>query len=207
MTTDLMYDRIFHYSINEIIPEREVVFQSQGIGQEKNVPQKITGLYDYALSMFTKDAEPEGLIKEISIPEFAEAFQGNGENEPDTPVQHVFPRADCLALFAFTLGKKISDTITELFSGKDFALAYMLDSIASASADQAASITEQGFLSKLNERIRMEESAKTLLYSPGYCGWHISGQQQLFKKLQPERIGISLNSQYLMIPLKSISGV
>jgi len=207
MTTELIYGRIINFPINEIIPDREVVYKSQGINQETKVPQKITDLYDYSLSMFTKDAEPKGIIKEISIPEFSQIFQGNGENEENTPVQHIFPLADYLALFAFTLGKNISDTISGLFSKKDFALAYMLDSIASASADKAASIAELYFLSMLNERKQINESSKTLLYSPGYCGWHISGQKQLFNKLEPEKIGITLNNQFLMIPLKSISGV
>ena len=35
----------------------------------------------------------------------------------------------------------------------------------------------------------------------------ISRQQQLFKKLEPDSIGISINKQFLMELLKSISGV
>jgi hypothetical protein len=46
-----------------------------------------------------------------------------------------------------------------------------------------------------------------LAYSPGYCGWHISGQKQLFAFLKPEQIGISLTKSCLMRPLKSVSGV
>jgi hypothetical protein len=44
-------------------------------------------------------------------------------------------------------------------------------------------------------------------YSPGYCGWHISGQKKLFASLKPRKIGISLNEGFLMTPLKSVSGV
>jgi hypothetical protein len=46
-----------------------------------------------------------------------------------------------------------------------------------------------------------------LRYSPGYCGWHISGQRKLFDFLKPETIGISLRESHLMEPLKSVSGV
>jgi hypothetical protein len=207
MTTELIYDRIINFPIKEIIPDREVVYHSQGIDQKTKVPPKITDLYDYSLSMFKKGVEPKGIIKEISISEFSQIFQGNAENEENTPVENIFPLADYLALFAFTLGKNISETISDLFSRKDFALAYMLDSIASESADKAASIAELYFLSMLNGREKINDSSKTLLYSPGYCGWHISGQKQLFNKLEPENIGISLNNQFLMNPLKSISGV
>jgi hypothetical protein len=46
-----------------------------------------------------------------------------------------------------------------------------------------------------------------LRYSPGYCGWHLSGQRALFAALQPEEIGITLRESMLMVPLKSMSGV
>jgi hypothetical protein len=46
-----------------------------------------------------------------------------------------------------------------------------------------------------------------LRYSPGYCGWHVSGQRKLFDYLLPEEIGITLRESFLMQPLKSISGV
>jgi hypothetical protein len=48
---------------------------------------------------------------------------------------------------------------------------------------------------------------RVLPYSPGYCGWHITAQARLFEFLHPEDIGITLNSSYLMQPLKSVSGV
>ncbi|MHC4266624.1 MAG: vitamin B12 dependent-methionine synthase activation domain-containing protein, partial [Planctomycetota bacterium] len=50
-------------------------------------------------------------------------------------------------------------------------------------------------------------STRILSYSPGYCGWDISGQKKLFEYLHPGKIGISLNNTYLMTPLKSVSGV
>jgi hypothetical protein len=48
---------------------------------------------------------------------------------------------------------------------------------------------------------------RALAYSPGYCGWHVTGQRKLFKYLRPEEIGITLNASCLMQPLKSVSGV
>jgi len=46
-----------------------------------------------------------------------------------------------------------------------------------------------------------------LRYSPGYCGWHVTGQRRLFAALRPEQIGITLGDSCLMEPLKSVSGV
>ncbi|MCP4153380.1 MAG: hypothetical protein GY757_36975 [bacterium] len=69
---------------------------------------------------------------------------------------------------------------------------------------------EKLFYNRLLERgdIKTSEtSMRVLNYSPGYCGWHISGKGKLFEKLKPGSIGIRLNESYLMSPLKSISGV
>jgi|GEM_PF-135854 len=46
-----------------------------------------------------------------------------------------------------------------------------------------------------------------LAYSPGYCGWPLTGQQRLFAAFDPAEIGVTLTSSCLMCPLKSVSGV
>jgi hypothetical protein len=54
---------------------------------------------------------------------------------------------------------------------------------------------------------RTGQGSTLLRYSPGYCGWDITGQRALFAALHPEEIGIRLNESCLMEPVKSISGV
>ncbi|MFH1765721.1 MAG: vitamin B12 dependent-methionine synthase activation domain-containing protein, partial [Gemmatimonadota bacterium] len=53
----------------------------------------------------------------------------------------------------------------------------------------------------------VDSAVRVLPYSPGYCGWHITGQKELFAFLDPQQIGISLNASCLMSPIKSVSGV
>ena len=80
----------------------------------------------------------------------------------------------------------------------------MLDAIASERADRAAELA--GAIG--SRRFRREGSTRRVLpYSPGYCGWHVSGQRKLFDFLRPEEIGMTLNASCLMQPLKSVSGV
>lgn len=43
--------------------------------------------------------------------------------------------------------------------------------------------------------------------SPGYCGWPLVGQRDIFRLLGGEPCGITLTSGCLMRPLKSISGI
>lgn len=43
--------------------------------------------------------------------------------------------------------------------------------------------------------------------APGYCGWPLVGQRDIFRLLGGEPCGITLTSSCLMRPLKSISGI
>ena len=54
---------------------------------------------------------------------------------------------------------------------------------------------------------RADAASRILRYSPGYCGWNLTGQRALFTALGPEEIGIHLTESCLMEPVKSISGV
>jgi len=83
----------------------------------------------------------------------------------------------------------------------------MLDSVASAGVEKAADIVETKFLESLMTKGTVDKETVVMRYSPGYCGWHVSGQRKLFEYLKPSRIGIVLRDSFLMEPLKSVSGV
>jgi hypothetical protein len=196
--------------LTEIEPGRPAVLRSQGIGPGTQIPARINRLVDTAFDLFRELAEPVGVMADISPSRFAAVYNGSGSNEPETPLCHIFPQARRLALLALTLGQEISSKIERLFAENDFALGAMLDAVASVGADRGGTFAESRYRESLLERQEEAPPNRALavsLYSPGYCGWHISGQQKLFQYLHPEEIGIRLNDSFLMTPLKSISGV
>jgi len=195
------------FSTEEAAPDRNAVFEGQGIPAGVGVTQDIEDLYNTALDVLSDSAAPVAMFAEISKVDFALVYRGEGFNEPSTPVKDISARAEQLALFALTLGKSISEIITERFEAGDFAVASMLDSAASAAADRLAGIVEKRLIELLVSKGLATPSTTVLGYSPGYCGWHMSGQEKLLDFLQPGRIGISLTESFLMQPLKSISGV
>lgn len=160
-----------------------------------------------ALELFAAHATPEGLMTGISPEEFVQVFRGEDLNEPVTPLGQIFPRADGLALFAVTVGEGISQEIMRRFASRDFALGSMLDAVASEATERAGELLERRFREMLASRRIGGVALGVLRYSPGYCGWHISGQRKLFDLLRPQEIGITLRESYLMQPLKSMSGV
>jgi cobalamin-dependent methionine synthase I len=101
----------------------------------------------------------------------------------------------------------VSQEIEDLFGNNDFALAYTLDAIASTAAECTADRLEERFDALVLGDVVSYYPTAHLRYSPGYCGWHISGQKKLFERLGPDAIGVTLNKSCLMQPLKSVSGV
>jgi len=83
----------------------------------------------------------------------------------------------------------------------------MLDTAASLGADLAAAEIERYCEAQWRSARVIDDTTTVMRFSPGYCGWHVSGQKRLFARLQPESIGITLNDSCLMQPLKSVSGV
>ena len=198
---------IITFSSAELTPGRDAVLQNQGIPAGAVVSDEIETLLDSACHLLAEVAAPAGILRELSKPEFELVYQGEGRNEPRTPVGDIFRRAGSLALFVVTLGEPVSRKIDECFKSNGFALGAMLDAAASAAADKLATVAAGRFAEHLVQSGRPASESAVLPYSPGYCGWHISGQKRLFEYLRPERIGVTLTASFLMQPLKSVSGV
>ena len=194
-------------NINDIIPASKDVLNHQGIPEDAVIPDHITTLFEDAVNVFKEKAKPVAIIKEVTVDEFDNIFEGERKNEDQVPLENIYPHSDNLTLFALTLGSGIVDAIEDLFKKNDFALAAMLDSVASMAADKSVEILEAYLYNNLSEKNLTKNGSVVLGYSPGYCGWDLSGQKKLFGHLNPAEIGITLNDSYLMSPLKSVSGV
>lgn len=189
------------------LPPVRDVLDSQGLPAEDRLPVRIGALLRDAMAAYLERAEPRGVVRMIDQRQFADVYRGDGRNDKDTPLEHVFPRADAMALFAATVGPRVTDTIRDLFARHDPARGHMLDAVASVAADGLARAASEAVAERLRAGGQVPVAGAMLAYSPGYCGWHVSGQRALFAALGPEDIGITLNESCLMQPLKSVSGV
>jgi hypothetical protein len=162
----------------------------------------IQSIIDQTREVFNANARPRGLYQTLAVTDFDPIYRGRGDNDDDTPLEHVIDDAVSLALFAVTLGEQIPERIAAFFDSGELAEGYILDQVASFAADELADIAAHRF-----QTDNGPGDLAVLPYSPGYCGWHVSGQEALFARLRPDEIGISLNDSCLMHPIKSVSGV
>jgi len=195
---------------DDIVPDESSVLKAQKLPvdtTEDSVRQRFHWLYTSACAQFVRYARPRGLIAGITHESFSQVFNGEGLNETPNPLSDIFPKAEQIALFAVTLGQEVSIAITDLFNSNDFALGYMLDAVCSEAAERTADAIQNYYAHVLVRTKAYNYPPHIVRYSPGFCGWHISGQKKIFEYLLPQEIGITLNQNYLMQPLKSISGV
>jgi hypothetical protein len=198
---------ILEIPATEILPARSSVLGALGVPGDREVPPSIEDVLASAESLFQEEARPRGLVEEMTPEAFATVYAGEGMNAPNSVVGQVFPRAEVLALFAVTLGEATSQAIARGFESHDYPVAAALDALASEAADRAADEVERRLERIWREDGRLSRDGAALRYSPGYCGWDVTGQRALFRGLEPQRIGITLSDACLMQPLKSVSGV
>lgn len=194
-------DLTFGLALNDILPDEKTILVQQGYPDDVVVNDDVIMHLSKSFELFSTAAEPKGMVKEVSPDEFAKIIIGEGKNEPDIPLENIFPKASRLNLYAITMGNEVSSLIENYFKNNDFLLGSFLDSIASTAAENGVAKLEESLSQK------SEKGYHVLGYSPGYCGWHISAQKKIFEFLKPGKIGISLNESFLMTPLKSTTGV
>ena len=188
-------------------PDREVVLRAQGVPADHDVPARVEETLVQAGELYRTLARPRGTVVPLSAAEALEVYRGEGNNAPRSPLPGIIRQAEGLALFAATLGREVSQRIESLFAERDPALACALDAMASEQADYAADLLARAFHDELVREGNAAADSVVLPYSPGYCGWHVTGQRALFAHLEPGRLGITLNPSCLMSPLKSVAGM
>ncbi|MCD6250029.1 MAG: hypothetical protein J7J98_06855 [candidate division Zixibacteria bacterium] len=192
---------------NTVLPSAEQVLAGQAIPADRLSDRRTADLAEAARATFERLAQPIGLLADTTIEEFGIIYSGDGMNNAETVLDEIYPISRYLFLFAITVGEPICKEISALFERNDFAAAAMLDAAASAGAELAVEAITRRYENELLSDGRLNSSQAVLPFSPGYCGWHISGQKKLFGRLKPETIGITLSGSCLMQPLKSVSGV
>ncbi len=199
--------RVLRFAFDDVRPADSEVLARIGMPANAPVTAALRSLMDEALTTIRGSAEPRGVYQLLSKDDFATIYRGEGRNAPESPLDLIAPRCEALALFVGTIGERAASAIELLFRNDDAALAMMLDAWASEMTNGLADALAGELLAALRSEGAVSESARVLPYSPGYCGWHLTGQRAIFARIRPTDIGVTLQPSCLMLPIKSVSGV
>jgi len=188
-------------------PTETDVLRALGVPVDHEPDARTRDLVREGIAELRRLAKPRGIFSSVTTEEFADIYRGEGDNNEPSPLADVFPKADELALFAATIGSTVTERVSELFNAGEYALGGALDAAASEAAELVAGNVARTVLAKARHAGRASEATRVLNYSPGYCGWSLTGQGALFAALEPCRIGVTLTDSFLMEPVKSVSGV
>ena len=122
---------------------------------------------------------------------------------PGSIIAHQLRGSDAYALFIATAGTAYPTFLESQQQRGDLLCAYIADALGSVVAERCADIME----SHLQASIDKLSWCHTNRFSPGYCGWHVSEQQQLFPLFDGHTCGVTLTDSSLMLPEKSVSGI
>jgi hypothetical protein len=111
--------------------------------------------------------------------------------------------SDTIAFLISSIGEEIENWSKYSMYNEEMLKGYLIDKIASELVEQLADKTE---LLLEDELIDMELKA-TNRYSPGYCGWSVADQQNLFSLLPSKFCGVTVNDTSMMTPIKTVSAV
>lgn len=119
-------------------------------------------------------------------------------------IAHQLQDATLFLIFTATVGEEFDLWMEQLKREGDMLKVYIADAIGSALVEKVADLME----ADLQSRLDSVDLHHTLRFSPGYCGWHLSGQKELFSLFPSSTpCGIRLTESCLMLPIKSVSGV
>ena len=118
-------------------------------------------------------------------------------------ILHQLKGAEAYALFIATSGVEFETYQQKLKQSDDLLHVFIADALGSVIAEKCADMMERC----LQESITKLGWHHTNRFSPGYCGWHVSQQQQLFPLFEGHTCGVRITDSSLMVPIKSVSGI
>lgn len=108
-----------------------------------------------------------------------------------------------VAVFIATAGPDVERLASKMLRKKDELAAMVISAVGAERAEAA----EVAVIDQLREEVRPTGLAPTMPYSPGYCGMALTEQTKLFALFGSKNVGVTLTSECMMQPVKSVSGL
>jgi len=183
--------------------DRDEVLRFQGYQKGVDHPSApVLAIFEEALAVGERLMTPRVVYRAVGVTDRgADRIEAGGERLHIPQIGRLWGPIEAIGAGICTVGEAIETRVRELFDGREFPLAVMLDSVGSAAAESLAE-----YANDLLCQVAIPERLKvTNRISPGYAGWDVAEQARLFRLCPGAPIGVRLNSACFMSPGKSIS--
>lgn len=177
--------------MSDISLDLHEIYRSMGYPDPDSPPEDMKSIVEGLLERFGPVCHPQFHYIESTVEGLS----------PKGIIMKGLSGAEKYLLFIATAGIEFQQEIDKLSEEGDIVKTYAADLIGSEIAE--ATVRE------CMKAIEADYSGTGVSnsYSPGYCGWVLSDQREIFARFEGETCGVTLNDSCLMYPIKSVSGI
>ena len=193
------------WRIEDLPINADSVLRGQGADPEiiKSRSSRLVSLAEKALNEGKELLRPSVLYRQLQVKEIKHEqliLENQFKISGEIVSRHLFSAQSVIAIIC-TVGKEL-ENYTSTFLNSNLSYSLALDGVGSAGVESLANAV----CSYFEEGSLRNGLQTTIPLSPGMIGWPVEkGQPVLFEILQPGKIGVALNSQFMMSPRKSVS--
>lgn len=154
-----------------------------------------------AIESLVNAGTPDVLFRLHEVKRMERCIEIQGRRLGGRRLRQAFRYCDLGVVYVLTLGTGV-DRVLEDMRAKSASRWYVYDQVASRYAEYVCQ--------EIRERLKRlldEPWGVTERYSPGYCDWPLKEQHRVFSLLPHKPLGVTVNSEGLMAPRKSVSGL
>jgi hypothetical protein len=183
---------------------RPLVLLRLGYRHAGQVPAKTARLLDEVIAHGGTLLRPRGLYAPASVElEDGVVILGGTLRSSSRSLRERLEGCRTAMLFAATIGPGLEEWIRALGDAEEVTRALLADAYGSSAAIALGGAIE----TVVGAEFQRTGHQPTKRYAPGYGDFELEAQAPLLALLDAGRVGITLTSDHLMLPAKSISGL
>jgi len=178
-------------TMSDITLDMSEIYSSMGYPDPNSPAEEMQAIVESLLERFRPVCHPQFHYIESTVEGLS----------PKGIIMKGLSGAEKYILFIATAGIEFQNEINKISEEGDIVKVYAADLIGS----EIAEATVRECMKAITADYPGEGVSNS--YSPGYCGWVLSDQREIFSRFKGETCGVNLNDSCLMYPIKSVSGI
>lgn len=199
--------KIKHFENIPALPKTEMILSR--LGYRNGVTMLSTedmSLIDECIRLGGILCKPAGvyLIVPIVFKSDSAITLDNGVSFHSESLSKLLKDSHSVVLMAATVGKEVTERVSNEVGKGNVAAGLILDSVASQTADAAVA-----WIVQLLDKMLPREGKKLTRhrYSPGFGDLPLSYQKDIFNALQLEKLNMTLTEKFMLVPEKSVIAI